>query len=356
MSQSCRAQSGAGKREHRRILQDIMPAWHWRLEGAERAELHSGAIGVHGLRPIGELRIADGVPLDFSAAVGSFAPHDGGEGAIGDLTGFVQRFVVENSLDEVAMFIDIAVVELVRGRAPGFAVFGFDPIASIMEFRDAGGASCGFADRAPGAFDLAAISVQARAIGILVLDSDVVPDFAGLAVELLSSAHTPAFNRVSFHDPIGDIKIVNVLFTYVIAAEPNVMVPIAELRLHFGGALLTAMPDGSAIDPIGPQGDDVSDGAVVKAVDCFDIAGAMAALSAGGDFEIFLFGFFGCGIHGANARTIDAYGFFHEDIFADFNAGFEMRRGETWRCREDGIVHTRLGESLLVSIKAAEAF
>src|SRR5438552_5553624 len=107
-----------------------------------------------------------------------------------------------------------------------------------MELNAARGASGCLADRTPRPFDLTAISVQPHAVRILVLDSEVVPDLAGLPIQLLPSAHAPAFDGMSVHNPIGNIEVVDVLFANVVTAEPDVVIPVAKLLLQLGRALV----------------------------------------------------------------------------------------------------------------------
>jgi len=77
-------------------------------------------------------------------------------------------------------------------------------------------------------------------------------------------------------------KIMNVLLGDMITAQPDVMVPIANLLLQLGAALISAMPNRPAVDPISTQGDDITDSAVLDAFDGLDIRSLMAALGAGG--------------------------------------------------------------------------
>jgi len=48
-------------------------------------------------------------------------------------------------------------------------------------------------------------------------------------------------------DPVANVEIVDVLFANMIAAEPDVVVPVADLPFELGAAVVTVMPDGTAL-------------------------------------------------------------------------------------------------------------
>ena len=205
------------------------------------------------------------------------------------------------------------------------------------------GADGVFADAAPAAWLLAALAEEDGAIGVFELAGEVIVDFAVIgAGGDFSTAHPASFDGVAFFDPVNDIDIVDVLFGDVIAAEPGEVIPVAELVFHFGefvavlfieiGAFF--LPRAGAI-PEGAHGGDVPDLAIVDAFDGFDVTGFVVALESDADFEIFLFGFFGGGEDAANAGGIRGDGFFHEDIFAGLDGGFEHHGAEAGRGGED---------------------
>src|ERR1051326_5144960 len=207
------------------------------------------------------------------------------------------------------------------------------------------------------------MSVQPHAVGVLILDGEVVPNLARLVSQLLAGAHAPAFDRMVLHDPVGDVEVVNVLFADVIAAKPDVVVPVVELLLQHGVAhvlavarLIAIVPDGSAVDPVGAQRSHVADHAVMNAFDGLDVAGPVPSLGAGGDFEVLLFCLLVGGIDGADAGTVHRDGFLHENILASFDAGLEVVRPEAWRRGKDGVVHAGNFQGLFEGIETAEAF
>src|SRR6185295_14686541 len=103
--------------------------------------------------------------------------------------------------------------------------------------------------------------------------------------------------------PVAYIEVVNVLLANVIAAQPDVVVPIANLPFQIGISVIATVPDRPAVDPIGAQVSDFANHAVLDSFDGFDVAGAMASLGTGGHLEAFLLRFFVSGENLANARS-----------------------------------------------------
>ena len=115
-----------------------MLAGHRGLDGAESAPFHLRSILVELLGRVLERRVEDGVPGDFTAAVGGFTAHDGGEGAVGDVLSFVQLSVVEDGIDEVNVLLSVGIAALqLEGGANRLLTFDLSPAARI---RDALGA------------------------------------------------------------------------------------------------------------------------------------------------------------------------------------------------------------------------
>src|SRR5881394_1375566 len=71
----------------------------------------------------------------------------------------------------------------------------------------------------PTPWDLAALTGNAHAVFIFVLDEVMIEDLAAVGAFLeRAPAHAPAAHREPFQHPIGDIEIVDVLLDDVIAA------------------------------------------------------------------------------------------------------------------------------------------
>src|SRR5207247_10748090 len=109
---------------------------------------------------------------------------------------------------------------------------------------------------------------------------------------------------MAFHDPIGNIKVMDVLLANMIAAEPDIMIPIAHLLLHLCGALIATMPDRAAVDPVSSKRHHVSDCSIVNAFDSFDVTWPMPALRASRHFQIFFLCLFSGGINRSDAVTV----------------------------------------------------
>src|ERR1051326_8237492 len=96
-------------RQFRRAPEYIVAAWHRRLQGAESAPFHFRAIGIEHFWTILEVRIENGLPIDSRAAIGSLATHDGRQGGIGHLFGFVQFGAVDDGIDQVHVFLHVRI-------------------------------------------------------------------------------------------------------------------------------------------------------------------------------------------------------------------------------------------------------
>ena len=156
-------------------------------------------------------------------------------------------------------------------------------------------------------------------------------------------------------NPVADIEVMDVLFANMVAAEPDVVVPVANLPFEFGAALVAAMPDGAAVDPVGAQGNDVANGAVLEAFDGLDVTRLVAALGAGGYLEVLGFGLFRRSTHDAVAGAVHRHRFFHEHILAGSDGGLEMGGAEAGRRGEDDVVHAGNRQGFFVGVKSAEA-
>src|SRR5439155_16429293 len=67
------AGSGFGEGQHGRVLKNVMPVGHRRLQRAEWPECHPRTIGVKLLWTIGKIRVQHRLPLHLSAAVSGLA-------------------------------------------------------------------------------------------------------------------------------------------------------------------------------------------------------------------------------------------------------------------------------------------
>src|SRR4051812_12878871 len=134
--------------------------------------------------------------------------------------------------------------------------------------------------------DLAALAEHPGAVGIRKFDRVVIENVAVLfAGADLAAAHALCFNRMAVFDPVADVKIMNMLFADVIAAEPSEEVPVADLVLELGeAAAIEWLLCRVAAVPVAAKSDEVADFAVVDPLDSFLIRRLMAALKADADF------------------------------------------------------------------------
>src|SRR5262249_24162185 len=101
---------------------------------------------------------------------------------------------------------------------------------------------------------------------------------------------------------------------------------------------------------------DVPDVAVVNAFDGLDIAGPVTPLRARRYFKVLLLRLFVSRIDDANSRTVDGHRFFHENVFARFDTGFEIGRPKPRRSRQNRVIHARHFQRLFVSVESTETF
>ena len=81
-----------------------------------------------------------------------------------------------------------------------------------------------------------------------------------------------ALNGVVADGPAGHVKVVHVLLDDVVAAEPEEVIPVADLVLGVAPAgLALACPDGAPI-PVHLAADEIADRPVVNPLQAFDVA------------------------------------------------------------------------------------
>src|SRR5690606_14035851 len=157
-----------------------------------------------------------------------------------------------------------------------------------------------FRDAVPASGDMAALAEHAGTIGVFELDGVMIEDLAVLlAGSDLAAAHAPAAHRMNdrcpaggivwlaLHDPLDDVKVVDVLFADVISGEPDEVVPVVHLVLHLGRRptqllrefLAFTGPHTGAV-PVGARRADFTDGAVVEAFDRLEVHALVMALEA----------------------------------------------------------------------------
>src|SRR5205823_12741723 len=124
------------------------------------------------------------------------------------------------------------------------------------------------------------------------LDGKMVPDLPAIPADL-SAAHAVGADRMRAHDPVGHIEVVDVLLADLIAAQPDVVIPVVDLILDIAHARLArARPDAGAV-PVNAHVQYIADHAVVNLVDGVDVVDLVAALRATDDGQLLLLGLLG---------------------------------------------------------------
>src|SRR5215213_9945959 len=104
-----------------------------------------------------------------------------------------------------------------------------------------------------------ALTIQYRAIGIMILNIMVVEDLPMVfSFTYLASAHSLRFNRVRPFKPVDHIKIVNMLFCDVIATKPNKIIPVTHLVFHLRLSFLAFTNPYTIVVPPGLRRSNVS--------------------------------------------------------------------------------------------------
>ncbi len=184
--------------------------------------------------------------------------------------------------------------------------------------------------------------------------AEVVVDMAVLGLRAgLPAADADDAHGGTAHPPVDDVQVVNVLLDDVIAGEPGVVQPVAQLVLHVAPVRLPGLVPEPALVPVRACRDDVADRAVLHALHGFQVRGMVAALRAGDDPEAFLLRELRGGDHGLVARGIDAHRLLGEHVLARLDGGLEVHRPEARRGCEDHVVRVA-GNHLLEGVPARE--
>src|SRR5258706_7064910 len=175
--------------------------------------------------------------------------------------GFIQRFAFHHALDQIAVLQDITAGAF--GGVLALFAADLDPCARVGS---ALGADDKLADVVIALWPVTAHAHDTAAVGVFVLDREMVPDLPGILADL-PAAHAVGADRVRAHDPIGHIQVVDVLLVDLVSAEPDIVVPIVDLVLDVRHARLAgARPDAGGV-PIDTHVDHVADHAVVNLAD-----------------------------------------------------------------------------------------
>ena len=202
--------------------------------------------------------------------------------------------------------------------------------------------------------NLAALTADVDAVGVLIIDREVVEDVAVvLARADLSAAEGDGADGVALQRPVHDVEVVDVLLADMITGEPGEIEPVAQLPLHVRPGRLARLHPQAALVPVAAGRADVADLAFVDSLHALDVARLMAALGAGDDGQALLFRFLGGGEDLADAGGVGGDGLLGEQVLASLNRRRDVRRAEPGRRREDDEVHAL--DHLFIGVEPGEA-
>ena len=202
---------------------------------------------------------------------------------------------------------------------------------------------------------------DARAVGILHLNGEVIPDVSGDTAAVLPSTHAVKFHRRAAKRPVDHIEIVQVLLDDLVAAEPVPVIPVPALPLEVAELgevrilriIFLAEPDAVAV-PITVAGHQLADVATVDPLHRLDVTRLMAALRARDHGQLLLLRQARRLDYRANADGIHRHRFFDKHVLSRRDRRRKMQRTESGRGREDHHVDTGR-EDFLIGVETREA-
>ena len=193
------------------------------------------------------------------------------------------------------------------------------------------------------------LAVEDRTVGIGEFHKVMIKDLAMVfSFPDFSTTHSLCFYRISSFEPVDDIKVVDMLFSDMIAAKPVEIIPVAHLVFHFSLSSGSWFNPNTIIVPPGLGRSDVANH--VLALEQFAVGILVVALKTNNYVEFFCFCFF-C----SNQNTLDTLWvsrdwLFHEDVFSLFHRFFKVNGPETRRCGKDH--HISKGNGIFICIKS----
>ena len=199
---------------------------------------------------------------------------------------------------------------------------------------------------------LAAHGSAEAIIGILVMNREVIVD--GTECRLGTNLATTGRNttkRRATHRPIHYINIVYVLLNDMVARQPGVVKPIANLILNFGELRIWRLIPQTTLIPIATRCDWPPDGAILNLCHRLDVAAFVPTLRPRHDAQFPLCSARGCIKHRANSTWIHCHWLLKEDVLTGVNRRRKVRWSEARRsCKNHHVAVS--GKHLAVGIKA----
>src|SRR5512135_1066760 len=301
-----------------------------------------------------QLRVERLLPGDGLARVGRHPAHDGRQGALGDGLQLVERSAVANARDQVGVLLVVG-VHVRAAVPPGVRTADAPVLRRGVPGPRPLGAGDMLGDVVLAAVDLAAHAQDVDALGIFVVDREVVEDVAvGRAGADLAAAHADGADRVGVERPVDHVEVVDVLLADVVAREPGEVEPVAELPFHVAPARLAGLHPEAPLVPEAAARGDLADRAVAESSHALDVAGLVLALGAGDDGQVLRLGLLVRLEDLADPGAVRADRLLGEDVLAGLDRGGDVQRPEAGRGGQDHQVHAGVNH-FLEGVEADEA-
>jgi len=203
--------------------------------------------------------------------------------------------------------------------------------------------------------ELSALAGNADSAWVLKVDSVVVIDLTGLAIDaVLTSTDTVASHRHRIEEPVGHVDVVHMLLADVVTAEPVEVVPVVDLELHLVLVFASlAVPDAATV-PVDLATNDVAGETFADASNRLAVAGLVVTLQADHNLAVLLVGHLGNLEHEPCAEAVNADGLLHEDVLASLDRSLKVIRTEARRRGQNHKIDVGQIDQLLIGVEANE--
>src|SRR5262249_40372554 len=144
---------------------------------------------------------------------------------------FAVRLVVANGLEEIVVLLLVRIFAAFVSRHPP-PILTPDNVAA--DIAGTFGAHAIFGHAVPAVQNVTALAGATRAVLIFEFNVMMIEDFAIIrAFAHFTSPHAIGSDRIALLEPIDYIEVMDVLLDDMIAAQPDEVVPVPHLILHF---------------------------------------------------------------------------------------------------------------------------